>query len=230
MKTFEIFYDHDINLSEWLGFLGVLQILLAYFLNISEKLGTNNVMFKALNIFGALMAFVASYLLRFYPFMVLEAIWFTIALISLFRNPQEDNVPMDDYPHELIANMNPYLNKGTYVFVSVTDFSNMESGDALGAFRETEGTTLILKKEKAEHLGLPIDFVAAWITLKVQSSLEAVGLTAAFSHELATFGISCNVVAGYHHDHIFVNHKNAERALKILKKMASAQKRLTNDY
>ena len=44
----------------------------------------------------------------------------------------------------------------------------------------------------------------AWLTLSIQSSLEAVGLTAAVSARLAERDIACNVLAGYHHDHLLV--------------------------
>jgi len=54
------------------------------------------------------------------------------------------------------------------------------------------------------------------ITLTVHSSLEAVGLTAAFATELTRHGISANVVAGYYHDHIFVGAGDAERAVAAL--------------
>ncbi len=58
------------------------------------------------------------------------------------------------------------------------------------------------------------------ITLDVNSSLEGVGLTAAVSAALADRGIACNVVAAYHHDHIFVPEKDAETALDVLFNLA----------
>ncbi len=66
----------------------------------------------------------------------------------------------------------------------------------------------------------PYQYVAAWITLNVHSSLEAVGLTAAFAKALGDAGISCNVVAAYYHDHIFVDVKDAEKAMDVLQRMA----------
>ncbi|WP_175108399.1 ACT domain-containing protein [Pararobbsia alpina] len=51
--------------------------------------------------------------------------------------------------------------------------------------------------------GLNALFRCAWITLTVNSALEAVGLTAALATALGNSGISCNVVAGAYHDYIF---------------------------
>ncbi|WP_232815997.1 ACT domain-containing protein [Chryseobacterium capnotolerans] len=58
--------------------------------------------------------------------------------------------------------------------------------------------------------------MASWITLEIHSSLSAVGLTAKFSQALSDAGISCNVVAAYFHDHIFVDEKDTTQAIKVL--------------
>lgn len=58
------------------------------------------------------------------------------------------------------------------------------------------------------------------ITLKVHSSLEAVGLTAAVSNKLAERGISANVIAAYYHDHIEVSEKHFGIATQIRKNIA----------
>ena len=54
----------------------------------------------------------------------------------------------------------------------------------------------------------------------MHSSLSAVGLTAAFATALGDAGISCNVLAAYHHDHILVPAEDAERALETLRELA----------
>jgi hypothetical protein len=71
--------------------------------------------------------------------------------------------------------------------------------------------------------------VAGWITLRVHSALEAVGLTAAVSAALAREGVSCNVVAGFYHDHLFVPHDSAAQAVRLLEDLAQrAHARLGN--
>jgi len=66
---------------------------------------------------------------------------------------------------------------------------------------------------------LPINHLWAWITLSVHSSLEAVCLTAPFSKALADKGISCNVIAGFYHDHIFIGEGDKEKAILVLRNM-----------
>lgn len=117
----------------------------------------------------------------------------------------------------LLSSISPVLNKGTYVFCSLPDSSQAPAGDIVMLFKEAEGYTLILEKANADRLKLLYDFEAAWITLTVHSSLEATGLTAAFSKALSDANISCNVVAGYFHDHLFVPVRDAERALQVLR-------------
>lgn len=121
----------------------------------------------------------------------------------------------------LLASLSPRLNPGRFVFCSVPQPTVVQVAAALGSFREAEGTTLILAREEAERLGLAYDYLAAWITLEVHSSLAAVGLTAAFAKALADEGISCNVIAGFHHDHLFVAEADAERALARLQRLAA---------
>ncbi|WP_191487378.1 ACT domain-containing protein [Pseudomonas sp. FEN] len=120
----------------------------------------------------------------------------------------------------LLRSMSPELNEGDYVFCSLTDASLLKGCEPIGSFREREGLSVILRREDAQVLGLPFDYRAAWITLKVHSALEAVGLTAAFAGALGKAGISCNVIAGYYHDHLFVGRDDAEHAMNVLRQLA----------
>ncbi|ROL72922.1 acetyltransferase [Pseudomonas protegens] len=123
----------------------------------------------------------------------------------------------------LLRSMSPQLNDGEYVFCSLTDPSLLQDCEVLGSFREREGLTVIVQRQQAERLGLAFDYVAAWITLNVHSALEAVGLTAAFAGALGRAGISCNVIAGYYHDHLFVGQADARRAMQVLQKLAAGE-------
>ncbi len=116
----------------------------------------------------------------------------------------------------LIKNMIPQLNEGDYVFCTVDNLISIDIEKVISIFKEAEACTIIIKKSLADELQLTYSYVAAWITLTVHSSLAAVGLTAAFSNALADSGISCNVVAAYYHDHIFVSKEDADKAMKVL--------------
>lgn len=121
----------------------------------------------------------------------------------------------------LIQGMTPKLNSGEYVFCTVADISSINRSDTICEFKEAEGVTVVLERNKADALKLPYEYVASWITLQIHSSLEAVGLTALFSTELAKHEISCNVIAGYYHDHIFVDRNDANKAIQALTNMAN---------
>ncbi len=82
--------------------------------------------------------------------------------------------------------------------------------------REREGLTVIVSEETARIAGLQVLFRATWITLTVHSDLEAVGLTSAFAAALGRAGISCNVIAGAFHDHIFVPVASGDAAMAAL--------------
>jgi len=119
---------------------------------------------------------------------------------------------------ELLKSISPELQDGEYVFCTLpnTDF-DYKHLNPLAVFKEAEGLTLILSREDAAQENLAFDGTFKQITLKVHSSLEAVGLTAAVASKLASYGISANVVAAYYHDHIFVQTPRAEQALLALK-------------
>ncbi len=114
----------------------------------------------------------------------------------------------------LLAGMSPRLNDGCYVWVTAP--SVPMGVTPVATIIEDEGISMVIDEAVARNMRLQADFRSAWITLEVHSSLAAVGLTAAFSTALADAGISCNVVAGAKHDHVFVPYDERHRALQVL--------------
>lgn len=78
--------------------------------------------------------------------------------------------------------------------------------------REAEGLSVVTDEIYALRRGWPVAMRAAWLTLKVHSDLNAIGLTAAISRVLAAQRIPCNVIAGVCHDHVFVPHARGAAA------------------
>lgn len=106
----------------------------------------------------------------------------------------------------------------TFVDVPAATFSTADEGVA-AVIAEAEGDTVIVTVERATAEGWPIDFIAAWLTLDVHSALEAIGLTAAVSAALAEADIPCNVLAGFHHDHLLVPADRADDAVRVLESL-----------
>jgi hypothetical protein len=123
-------------------------------------------------------------------------------------------VPGETDLEALLRGLSPRLNPGRYVYARV-DIVPVGANPVV-TVREAEGVTLVLAQEQADALGLPYEFVAAWITLEIHSALDAIGLTAAVARALTDAGIAANVVAGYQHDHLFVPTERAADALRAL--------------
>ncbi|UKB85666.1 ACT domain-containing protein [Chryseobacterium sp. MEBOG06] len=117
----------------------------------------------------------------------------------------------------LLQNMEPVINAGEYVFCTIENLSGIPDIEKVQFFfRETEAVTLVLERTIADEWNMDYSYISSWITLNIHSSLEAVGLTAAFANALKLENISCNVVAAYFHDHIFVAKEDAVDAMKAL--------------
>ena len=124
----------------------------------------------------------------------------------------------------LISTLNPELDSKRYVFCSLSAFNDDDliGLKPLAFIRESEGLSLILERAQADEGSLPYTGTFKRITLTVQSSLEAVGLTAVISQALAQAGIPANIVAGTYHDHLFVPERFDQRALKVLSSLSDA--------
>ena len=120
-------------------------------------------------------------------------------------------------PAQLLAALNPRLNAGVYVFLTLADGQDLDASAVVATINEAEGTSVIIEAGAAAAAGFPPSPLFAWITLAVHSDLQSVGLTAAFSRALAAAGIGCNVVAGANHDHLFVPAGQADMAMRELR-------------
>lgn len=123
----------------------------------------------------------------------------------------------------MLAHLTVTVRPGRYTLVQVDGSEAL--GDGVEAvLREDEGTTAVATVEAAAREGWAVEFEAAWLTLDVHSSLEAVGLTAAVATALATEGIPCNVLAGYLHDHLLVPVERADDALACLARLRDGRR------
>ena len=116
----------------------------------------------------------------------------------------------------LLASLQPELHPGTWAWCALPAGTPIDGADAVATVREAEGLTVVVEQAQALARGWDVVFRSAWITLRVHSDLAAVGLTAAFGRALADAGIACNVIAGVHHDHLFVPVDRAADALAAL--------------
>lgn len=131
---------------------------------------------------------------------------------------------MNDSPistiEELVSSMEPELDPDEFVYCTFPPGTGDRLQiDALCRFHEGEGETMILCRAEAERSGLAFAFPCRKITLRVHSSLEAVGFLPLVAGELAKHGISANCISAYYHDHLFVPASDGERALSILREL-----------
>ena len=123
---------------------------------------------------------------------------------------------------DMLAGMEPKLHERPFRFVAHgpdDDFIDL-LGRMFAFVREDEGATLVIRSREDQpgpHF--------ACITLQVHSDLEGVGLTAAVATALAKEGIACNVIAGFHHDHLFVPWDRRVEALAILESLSKDARR-----
>lgn len=119
---------------------------------------------------------------------------------------------------DMISGMTPKRRPGQFVFVITDDAARAATlwPDAISTFQEDEGVSMILSVEVAARHGFSTDDAMCCITLNVYSSLNGVGLTAAVASALGAHAIPCNMVAAFHHDHVFVPADMCDRAMGVL--------------
>ena len=108
----------------------------------------------------------------------------------------------------LLQGLRPRLYSERYAFAAAVEPSLGTGQFAL--VREGEGLTSIQSDPRGEW---------ARISLEIHSSLDAVGLTGVMASRLADLGISVNIIAALHHDHLFVPWDRREEALECLRSL-----------
>ncbi len=73
------------TLGDWLGSIGVAILLVAFLLNLMKKITESSVPYLLMNTIGAALTCVASILILFVPFIILEAVWTLVSLITLIK-------------------------------------------------------------------------------------------------------------------------------------------------
>lgn len=71
--------------SNIIGSIGVFILLVAFVLNLLNKISRESIIYIAMNIIGAGLACYASYLINYVPFIILEGVWTLVSLIALVR-------------------------------------------------------------------------------------------------------------------------------------------------
>ncbi len=124
--------------------------------------------------------------------------------------------PISDLDRTLAA-LDPQV-QGNYVFA--TSDSVPPGLEPFALIREAEGLTMVVEATEAYRLGLGEHSLYSRITPSLSTELQSVGLTATISQTFASRGISCNVIAGFHHDHFFVPAEKSQEALSLLNSLS----------
>ena len=74
------------NPTDWIGFIGVTILLVAYFLNLTDKMKKDSLGYLFLNFSGAGIACLASILLHYWPFIILEGCWTLVSAFGIINH------------------------------------------------------------------------------------------------------------------------------------------------
>lgn len=72
--------------SDWIGSIGVAILLIAFVLILSNKISKSGMTYLFMNFIGSLLAAIASYLIHYIPFIILEAAWMLASLFGIWQN------------------------------------------------------------------------------------------------------------------------------------------------
>ncbi len=73
------------SFSQIMGSIGVTILLLAYLLNMLKIIPTDGLTYPLLNLVGAGIACYASWLISYFPFIILEGAWTIVSLVAVIQ-------------------------------------------------------------------------------------------------------------------------------------------------
>ena len=73
------------SFADWIGTIGVTLLLVAFLLNLLNKIGQTSIAYILLNCIGAALACLASVLINYLPFIILEGTWTIVSVVVLFN-------------------------------------------------------------------------------------------------------------------------------------------------
>lgn len=116
----------------------------------------------------------------------------------------------------ILETMQVRRREGIYVFATIPAGRPLPDLPLSAMISEVEGTTIVLNRDIAVGAGVEHEFEAAWLTIELHTSLQAVGVTASVATALAMKSIPVNVLAGFHHDHLLVPHDRVDEAVAAI--------------
>ena len=73
------------TITDWTGAIGVTILLIAYFFNLTNKITNDSLIYLVLNLIGAAISCIASILLKYFPFIILEGCWTLVSAIGIIK-------------------------------------------------------------------------------------------------------------------------------------------------
>lgn len=73
------------TVADWIGSVGVSILLIAFLLNLLKKITQDSIAYVLMNLIGALLAGLASVMIHYTPFIILEAVWVFVSLVTLIN-------------------------------------------------------------------------------------------------------------------------------------------------
>ena len=122
----------------------------------------------------------------------------------------------------ILAAIDVDVRPGLYVLLTRRGPDAAADAVAEARIHEREGITYVVPEAFARAQGEPPGFVAAWLTLRLHTALNAVGVTASVAGVLAERGIACNVIAGHFHDHLLVPAERRDAAVDAIRSLRGA--------